>query len=82
MSKTRIEYFDAIKAFAIFLVVYGHTLQYLDKLQTGKCLHDFIYSFHMPLFMVVSGYFASSLQNNIYPFITKKLRQLILPVII
>jgi len=40
MSKTRIEYLDAIKAFAIFLVVCGHTLQYLDKAQSGKCLYD------------------------------------------
>jgi len=82
MNKTRIDYLDAIKAFAIFLVVCGHTLQYLDKPQTGKCLHDIIYSFHMPLFMVISGYFAySSLQKTFYPFITKKFIQLILPVI-
>ena len=82
MSKTRIDYLDAIKAFAIFLVVCGHTLQYLDKAQSGKCLYDIIYSFHMPLFMVISGYFAySSLQKTFYSFITKKFIQLILPVI-
>lgn len=82
MSKTRIEYLDAIKAFAIFLVVCGHTLQYFDEPQTGKCLHDIIYSFHMPLFMVISGYFASSsLQKALFSFIKKKNEQLILPVI-
>lgn len=83
MSKTRIEYLDAIKAFAIYLVVCGHILQYLDKPQTGKCLHDIIYSFHMPLFMVISGYFASSsLQKTFFTFFLKKIEQLILPVII
>lgn len=82
MGKTRIEFLDAIKAFAIFLVVCGHTLQYLDKLETGKCLYDIIYSFHMPLFMVISGYFASSsLQKSFFFCFTKKFEQLILPVI-
>ena len=83
MNKSRIEYFDAIKAFAMFLVICGHTLQYLDKLQTGKCLHDFIYSFHMPLFMMISGYFASSsLKKDFSVFMSKKIEQLILPIII
>ena len=51
LMKTRIPAFDAVKSFAIFLVVWGHSIQYLMP-------HDFfhnpmfelIYAFHMPLF--------------------------------
>ena len=39
-----------------------------------------IYSFHMPLFMVLSGYFASSsMKLGGAEFLTKKFRQLLLP---
>lgn len=58
----RIEWVDYLKAFACFLVVLGHLLQ---SLQISKIdLHPnittfiiwFIYLFHMPLFMCMSGY--------------------------
>ena len=50
---------DTIKGIAIFLVVWGHLIQY-----SGANRFDFyndnifkiIYSFHMPLFMIISGY--------------------------
>lgn len=66
--KQRILYWDVIKFFAIFLVVYGHVIQYLNP--SGRSLWDsFIgesmVSFHMPLFMIVSGYFARSLFKRI-----------------
>lgn len=67
VQKQRILYWDVIKAFAIFLVVWGHCLQYL-QVDTEKCwssnLCGFIYSFHMPLFMMVSGFFAKSIYKK------------------
>lgn len=58
----RIEWVDYLKAFACFLVVLGHLLQ---SLQISKIdlypnittfIIWFIYLFHMPLFMCMSGY--------------------------
>lgn len=45
----RIEYIDIAKALAIFLVVYGHTVGF-ETLSKAV-----VYSFHMPLFFVLSG---------------------------
>lgn len=77
----RIVSWDVIKFIAIFFVVWGHALNAFD-LKHEHCyeLHRFIYSFHMPLFMIVSGYFsASSFQMNVLAFLRKKGIQLLLP---
>ena len=70
-------YWDIIKGVAIFLVVLGHSLQYfyIDSAYSNTdFLFSFIYSFHMPLFMVVSGYFAySSFSKPIYEGFKKSL---------
>lgn len=85
VQKERIFYWDVIKAFAIFLVVYGHCLQYL-QVDTEKCWSSctsgFIYSFHMPLFMMVSGYFARGIYTKSFADNLKhKTLQILLPSI-
>ncbi len=52
--KQRLAYVDAIKGLAIGLVVLGHALQmyYSD----GTLVVRAVYSFHIPLFMFISGY--------------------------
>ncbi len=82
--KQRLMYIDALKGFAIFLVVWGHCLQYLDK--QADYLHnplfELIYAFHMPLFFFISGmFFSSSLKLMPKEFIRKKFNQLLLPCI-
>lgn len=51
---------DFIRAFAIITVVFGHCIQFGSGSYAGNCLENnvfkFIYSFHMPLFMLLSGY--------------------------
>lgn len=49
--------YDNIKAFLIFCVVLGHGL---EKFLTGglKTVYVLIYSFHMPMFVFISGMFA------------------------
>lgn len=56
---------DVLKGFGIFLVVLGHCIQSgsgMQYLESASYFEDkwyqFIYSFHMPLFMVISGYYA------------------------
>lgn len=46
---------DNIKAFLIFCVILGH---FLELFPTDGILYRIIYSFHMPVFIFVSGYFA------------------------
>lgn len=65
-------YLDCIRGFAIILVVLGHEIQTgsgSEFFQTEAFFQDplfqMIYSFHMPLFIVLSGYlFAASVKNH------------------
>ena len=76
--------FDAIKAFAIWLVVFGHCIQYLSGVDFwNNKLFQLIYSFHMPLFFMISGFFfTSSIKLGIKDFLLKKSVSLLLPCFI
>lgn len=56
-TKQRLEYVDAAKAIAIILVIVGHC-HWLGAIPR---LGNLIYTFHMPLFFVVSGFFLKQL---------------------
>ncbi|MEV3924062.1 acyltransferase family protein [Actinomadura coerulea] len=56
--RTRDPFFDNAKYFAILLVVAGHSLANLLNVPMAKGLYLFIYLFHMPLFIVITGYFS------------------------
>ena len=78
----RIQYVDFAKFIAIFLVCLGHAVQYLSVTETfwNNPLWVFIYSFHMPLFMILSGFFFSrSLNKPFKELVVKKIIQLIIP---
>ena len=79
--KERIKAFDVLKLFAIFLVLWGHSIQYfLSSNFYDEPVYRIIYSFHMPLFMIISGYFSlSSMSLPPLDFLKKKFVQLILP---
>lgn len=72
MDKKRIEKVDVLKGFAIFCVVFGHAIQLYngaiyrtEELFYTNILYKTIYSFHMPLFILISGYlFCISLENS------------------
>lgn len=84
-NKERILYWDVIKALTIFLVIYAHGLQFFtndNNYWQKDFICQFIISFHMPLFMIISGYFANSIFNqNFQTILYKKSRQLLLPSI-
>lgn len=70
---------DALKAFAIFLVVLGHFLQTTLIDFDNNLLFKFIYSFHMPLFIFLSGYLTyhtDGIKNN---FLKLRFLSLIIP---
>lgn len=83
--RQRIVWIDELKAFAIILVVMGHVLisRFLPQFTVW---HDVIYSFHMPLFMFLSGLFAYKATEAVErgmkkKYMENKFRQLLLPVI-
>lgn len=73
----RIEFVDIAKALAIFLVVFGHMIP------PGTPEKTMVYSFHMPLFFLLSGFFMK--KGNGIKFRTllyKKWHALMVPFLI
>ncbi|MGL5021320.1 MAG: acyltransferase family protein [Mycoplasmatales bacterium] len=57
--KDRLYLFDNIKAILIFLVVLGHLIEpFINIEKPYLVLYCIIYTFHMPLFALVSGFFS------------------------
>ena len=52
----RLHYIDNLKGVLILLVVLGHCIQCTDLDFDHNAVFRYIYSFHMPLFMCVSGF--------------------------
>ena len=89
MEKQRIEYIDYLKGFSILLVVIGHFVSRnftIAGAETRYQLFDFIYSFHMPLFMFLGGYTAyyslSKPGTDFGRFILKRTLSLLIPYFI
>lgn len=75
MTKQRILWLDALKAFAILIVILGHCLQFIGEVGV---LYKYIYAFHMPLFMAISGYCSYKPSISLYN-IKKRFFQLVIP---
>ena len=82
---------DILKGVAIILVIFAHCIQfgsgsnYLESLSFfDNQIFKFIYSFHMPLFMLISGYlFYFTIQKHQFKYILKsRLKRLLIPIII
>lgn len=83
MSATkRIDFIDCAKGFAILLVIIGHTVREGGPL--CAILRAVIFSFHMPLFFILSSYtFRLSKDSNEFINKTKKAAvHLLVPVIV
>ena len=82
-KNVRLLWADSLKGCLIVLVVLGHAI----KSTIGDCCYDnhlwnFIYSFHMPAFMAISGYLSYRPDKNrkdVFPFIFRRFRQLLIP---
>lgn len=81
LKKQRSYYFDNLKFFLITLVVIGHVIEPLIiNYSKAKLVYSFIYTFHMPLFAFVSGYFSKNKNGN--HNITYKISNILVPYII
>lgn len=75
---------DVIRGFTIYLVVLGHCIQYATPLSydfNNNLVFRLIYGFHMPLFMIMSGYlFWYSLDRyDLFHGIWAKIRGIMIP---
>ncbi len=65
LSKQRDAFFDNVKYAAIVLVAMGHACEPLrDGSRTVDALYMLVYAFHMPAFIVVSGYFSRGFEGR------------------
>lgn len=70
--KRREEHFDIAKGIAILTVIMGHVIH--------ECvIKNWIFSFHMPIFFLISGYFFYKKESK--SFIRAKAKQLIIPYV-
>lgn len=88
-AKHRDPRIDIIKGIAILLVLIGHVIQYASGAEYQRVgafydnvLFKFIYGFHMPLFMVVSGYlfYRTVCHKSPKDVIVSRLKTLIVPI--
>lgn len=83
-KRLRIDYIDRMKGLAIFLVVMGHVYG-MAFAQSDDVAYRVISSFHMPLFMFLSGLVACSGATTPFwnlPKLGRKLRGLLLPLLV
>lgn len=74
---------DNIKAFLILLVVIGHTIQYSVINYTSSHVFNYIYSFHMPLFMLISGFLSYKESSSVsWDGVKRRGIQLLIPYVI
>ena len=90
MEKNRNQFIDMIKGCAIILVIMGHSIQFgsgelwnTSAIFFENYLFKLIYSFHMPLFMMISGYLFYYSVNK-YSFgknVWKRITTLLIPIL-
>ncbi len=68
---------DFLRALAALLVILGHVIQSANDNFDELLLFKLIYSFHMPLFMFISGYLAWGTDSA--SFVRKRMLQLFVP---
>lgn len=74
-QRARVGALDIAKGIAIIAVLVGHT----RTMDTPDALIRFCFTFHMPLFFIVSGYFFKVPQTIDRSFVMKNARALLLP---
>ena len=74
-NSKRIAYVDFVKGIAIMLMVLCHS-------GLHGSFSQWVYSFHMPLFFIVSGFLVKDSSKQTKAFIQKKFRQLLIPYFI
>lgn len=89
--KNRNDTIDILRGIAVLLMIFGHAIQYgsgqlwiNSEGYFDNYIFKFIYGFHMPLFMLISGYlfFYSLKKNSFWENIKNKIITLLLPIFV
>lgn len=83
-NKKRDVLIDVLKGYAIFLVIWGHTIQFfgegLDLM--NQYVGKYIYIFHMPLFFFMSAYVSErTFKMNLKEMFSLRFKTLIVPLL-
>ena len=86
-QKTKIEWLSILQGWSMLLVVIGHVVltdnMFDDKYPMSSYLYQVIYSFHMALFIFISGwllYYTSIAKNKSFKTVIKsKVKRLLIP---
>src|SRR5699024_12235808 len=74
-------YFDNAKLLLIFLVVFGHATQpFISESNSISTLYTWIYTFHMPAFIFLAGFFAKG--SGTFEYIGNLAKKLLIPYLI
>ena len=90
MTKDRNTTIDILKCIAIIMVVLGHCIQFgcgaeycTEKGYYTSIIFKYIYSFHMPLFALISGYlfYYSVSKRNIIQILQNRVKGILIPIL-
>lgn len=70
-TKSRIFYWDNIKGFLMLLTVFAHILLPFQSNEIINSIFDYIYIFHMPAFIFLSGFFGKNEKSHSFEAIIK-----------
>ncbi len=79
-------FINGLRGLAVFLMLWGHSVQYCTGGQFDffeNIVFKIIYSFHMPFFMLISGYlfFFSEQKRKLVELIEYKIKSLLYPIL-
>ena len=81
MESNRNQFYDVMRGVAILLVVLGHGIQYGYSDYDNNILFRIIYSFHMPLFMFISGLVVPLGSKVDFLWLKRKFFKLVIPFV-
>lgn len=75
-AKDRVEWVDTLRFLGILAIYIGHFGPISGK------VYPFVFTYHVPLFFFVSGFFTTNLKKSILLYTKEKLLQLMLPYLV
>lgn len=80
-KKERLTYLDVAKGIGILLVVIGHVYAFNRQI-VDRFFVIWLYSFHMPLFFIISGMLiAYKDEKDIWKFVKKRIKGILIPYV-
>ena len=76
----RISFISTARVIGILLVVWGHSYPFNVPIPGSlDAVRSFVYTFHMPLFILISGYLAGKSRKSPGEYIANRAKKLLIP---